>query len=83
MKSNDHSVIFSLCWFYFSGSKSTESHRDKQQGGCKDGVIVNDILVFIFRKLFIFEYFYWTFTIIGESGHFIFFLKGIQACKPK
>ena len=54
MKSNDHSVIFYLCCFYFSGSKSTESHRDKQQGGCKDGVIVNDILVFIFRKLFIF-----------------------------
>ena len=41
---NDHSIIFYLCWFYFSGSQSTESHRDKQQGGCKDGVIVNDIL---------------------------------------
>lgn len=54
MKSNDHSMIFSLCWFYFSGSQSIESHRDKQQGGCKDGMIVNDILVFIFRKLFIF-----------------------------
>ena len=55
MKSNDHSVIFYLCWFYFSGSQSTESHRDKQQGGCKDGVIVNDIWCSFFRKLFIFE----------------------------
>ena len=44
-------LFFYLCWFYFSGSQSIESHRDKQQGGCKDGVIVNDILVFIFRKL--------------------------------
>ena len=43
MKNNDHSIIFYLCWFYFSGSQSIESHRDKQQGGCKDGVIVNDI----------------------------------------
>lgn len=67
---NDHSIIFYLRWFYFSGSQSIESHRDKQQGGCKDGIIVND-MVFIFRKLL--NYFIGHFTIMGESGHFIIF----------